>query len=119
MNKSELKTGMRVRTRSGDLWLVLKDCDTACYGHQDICFVKKGDFLTGDGYNQDLLRNEFNEYDIIEVCNSLSGGIDSLTLELSLCKPVWERSSSVPQTLADIEKEFSSLLIFLNVCFNY
>ena len=35
MNLKDLKTGWRVQTRNGDTYVVLRDCETVEYGHQD------------------------------------------------------------------------------------
>jgi myo-inositol-hexaphosphate 3-phosphohydrolase len=69
--KSDLKTGMRVRFRYGDVYAVLKDCDTSEYGHQDILFAnpKGNGFMVGSSYGNNLLMYERSEkeYDIVEV----------------------------------------------------
>ena len=71
MKKSELKTGMWVEMRNGELYMVVKDVDTRMYGNQDIFFAGKSGFMTGDGYdelmmNDRTLRNSEN-YDIVKV----------------------------------------------------
>lgn len=68
MNKSELKTGMRVETREGETYLVIKDIDSRRYGHQDVAFVN-GSFLEGTSFNEDLTHKRDNDYDIVKVFN--------------------------------------------------
>lgn len=60
--KDMLKTGMRVETRNGNLYIVMKD-------------LAEGRFIgetTGDSiywYNQDLTNSQFSKFDIIKVYN--------------------------------------------------
>lgn len=64
-----LKTGMRVETREGELYLVLKDCDTM-YGDGHIVFANfdQNGFLCEEDYNNDLLEQSgMEEYDIVKV----------------------------------------------------
>jgi hypothetical protein len=67
MKKSDLKTGMRVKTRSGKIYLVIKDIDSMLYGHQDIAFINSNSFSCGGNYMEDLKYNSDSSYDIVEV----------------------------------------------------
>ena len=63
------KTGMRVETREGELYLVLKDCDTM-YGDGHIVFANfdQNGFLCEEDYDDDLLEQSgMEEYDIVKV----------------------------------------------------
>lgn len=64
-----LKTGMRVETREGELYLVLKDCDTM-YNDGHIVFANfdQNGFLCEEDYDNDLLEQSgMEEYDIVKV----------------------------------------------------
>jgi len=67
MKKSDLKTGMRVKTRNGNIYLVVKDVDATLYGHQDVALVNNNGFILLDDYNEDLTDNCNSNYDIVEV----------------------------------------------------
>ena len=67
MKKSDLKTGMRVKTRNGNIYLVVKDVDATLYGHQDVALVNNNSFILLDDYNEDLTDNSNSNYDIVEV----------------------------------------------------
>lgn len=65
MTKSELNTGMHVRLKNGKMYLAIKDCYTLHHNHQNICFIRDGDFLVGEHYSEDLKNiiidnDEFN-----------------------------------------------------------
>lgn len=89
MKKSELKTGMIVKIALGVYYVVLKDCDTEYYGHQDILFLRRGGFfLTGDNFSEDLVSS-------VEMCTitavykcPLS---DVLDMDLNNCELIWNR----------------------------
>jgi hypothetical protein len=95
MNKSDLKTGMRVETREGYVYLVLKDVETKNYGHQNIVFVNDS-FILGDDYNENLIKNKStgfsSNYDIMKVYEIETGSsFNSNVLNLNERILVWER----------------------------
>jgi len=98
MKKSDLKTGQRVRTRDGKLWLVLKDCDTEHYGNQDLFFAslsKKG-FLIGDNFSDDLINENYTEFDIVAVYNEeeFIKGCAWNIFDSNFLHLIWEREES-------------------------
>lgn len=92
MTKQDLKTGMWVELRNGDRYLVIKDCDTTYYGHQDIVFIKERSFTIGDGYTNDLIRIDDNRgYDIVRVLASEEMDVCACTYTGEDLKVIWER----------------------------
>jgi len=91
MKKSDLKTGMRVEIRNGNIFLVVKDIDTSNYGHQDIAFVNNEGFVCGDSYD-DNLNSSYSS--IIEVYQVNSNGLDLLNnnfMNLDKKYSIWKR----------------------------
>lgn len=98
MKKENLKTGMRVETRNGDIYLVLKDIDTHFYGHQDIGFACDGDFLEGTKFNNDLTYDGNRDYDIVKVYqinSSPKSFLNTVTLNLDKRFLIWEREEEL------------------------
>jgi hypothetical protein len=57
--KDMLKTGMRVECKDGDVFIVLKDVETSCYGNQEIFFAGTNHYLPGTHFSEDLKKIEF------------------------------------------------------------
>jgi hypothetical protein len=55
MKKSDLKTGMMVEYNNGNRAIVIQNVDTKKYGYQNLFFAEDGCFMTGEGYNEDLI----------------------------------------------------------------
>ncbi len=92
MKKSDLKTGMRVRNRINEIYLVLKDVETKTYGHQDIVFVRNYEFLIGSKYREDLTATIDSDYDIIEVYEvEYNIAFNSNVLDLEERYSIWKR----------------------------
>ena len=92
--KDMLKTGMKVLTREGDLYMVVKDCDTF-NGHEDYLFINlntKG-FLVGSCYKENLEDSEGErEFDIMEVYNTNQYGFfDRRVLDPDAKYSIWKR----------------------------
>jgi len=102
MKKSDLITGMRVKTKNGYTYIVVRDYDTANYGHQDILFAGIKGFMTGDSYDDDLLCEGLNGYhDIAEIYTKPA---DSNFLDIeSRGTLLWKRPEPREMTLAEIE----------------
>lgn len=108
MKKSDLKTGMRVKTRSGKIYLVIKDVDTMFYGHQDIAFINNNSFSCGSDYTEDLKDNSNSNYDIVEVFQINHDEKSLLTdtfLDLDKRFSIWKR-----QEFTDRQKEIFKAL---------
>lgn len=68
MEKSDLKTGMRVKTRDGCVYLVI--CDVLIHGEKDILFVDKNSgWISGREYKDNLIcdDNVDRSFDIVEI----------------------------------------------------
>ena len=92
MKKSDLKTGMRVRNRINEIYLVLKDVETKTYGHQDIVFIRNYGFLIGSKYREDLTATTDSDYDIIEVYEvEYNTAFNSNVLDLEERCSIWKR----------------------------
>ena len=93
MTKSDLKTGMKVKLRNNTVYLIVKDCDTPHNGHQDFCLIRKGGYMIGSDYNEDLTIED-SGFDIMKIYNRF-GTINSDTFNLNVEKYdlIWERSN--------------------------
>ena len=113
MKKTDLRTGMRVKTRSGKIFLVIKDIETMGYGHQDVAFVNNG-FLNGTEYSDDLIHENFRDFDIVEVFNSCKEGAYLIgeLLKLEEKYSIWKR-----QEFSNEQKEIFKALKMLG--YNY
>ena len=103
MQKSDLRTGMRVETVNGNRYLVLKNIETPRCGVQPFVFARKGGFQIADEYNEDLSDIHDSEYSISKVYDCPHLG-DLLSLECS-GELLWEQTEVKEMTLADIEKK--------------
>lgn len=104
MTLKDLKTGWRVRTRNGDMYVVLKDCETRNYGHQDVMFINlnTNDFIVGSVFDSNSLVHSDFEYDIMEVYETVVNGL--VFDKARLGKLVWERTEEPKDmTLSEIE----------------
>jgi len=98
--KDDLRTGDKVITRTGRVWLVIKDCNTRIYGRQSFIIIdlmNDSNFMTSGKYNVELIccsDNELDkEFDIMKVYRdgdecmsgySIKNNIDSYDL-------IWSR----------------------------
>lgn len=98
MTKSDLKTGMRVGTREGEIFLVIKDIDNK-YGNQErVAFVNEWGFIIGDSYNDSLKYKDGNKlYDIVRVYSIDDGDnpLRKVTLNLEKRHLIWEREKEM------------------------
>ena len=108
MNKSDLETGMRVKTREGNIYLVVKDIKSEIYGRQDVAFVSEYGFMEGSGYNEDLKNNNDRDLDIIEVRsifeNDSETFLTSSILMLNRGYSIWKREERKKMTISQIEE---------------
>lgn len=101
MKLSDLKTGMWVKTRNGDKYLVLRNHVSIVDG----IFVDKSGFLKYGCYNDDMTYPKYSGYDITEVFKQDLG---KYTLNGNSLISVWKRRE-LPK-LASFEKEFLMVL---------
>lgn len=106
MTKADLKTGMRVTHRNGNMSIVVLNasCDSESKGIDKVIQVK-GKWVDGLNYYDDKsLDNEiYKDLDIVKVEIPLRY-VDYFK-ENGEYKTIWERKEPKPMTLAEIEKE--------------
>ena len=83
--KEELKTGDKVVFRNGDVYLVIKDCNTMHYGGQlfvIVCLKGEGGFMTCESYEDNLIMSdrEYKRYDIMKIYRDGDAFISGYTL---------------------------------------
>lgn len=101
MKLSDLKTGMWVKTRNGEKYLVLRNH----FSIDDGMFIDKSGFLKYGCYNDDMSYPKYSGYDIIEV---FKPDLGKYTLNGDCLIPIWERRE-LPK-LTSFEKEFFKAL---------
>lgn len=86
--KDELRTGDKVITRSGRIWLVVKDCNTRIYGRQSFIIIdlmNECNFMTSSKYNVELICRSDNEldkkFDIMKVYRDGDEGMSGLSIQ--------------------------------------
>lgn len=109
MKKSELKTGMRVRTRNGQIYLVIKDVQHVD-GHEELAFINKQGFTRGSNYNDELINifGHSNNFDVMEVYTineKLNSLLNAYTFDLNKRFLIWKR-----QEYTDMQKEIFKAL---------
>lgn len=108
MRKSDLKTGMRVENRRGDIYMVLTDVYSEHYGNQKIAFVNYDMFSCGDNYKEDLTSalSGNSDIDIVKVYNICKDPTLLRTGMLNLNERhlIWERPKK-KMTIAELESE--------------
>lgn len=99
MKLSDLKTGMWVKFRNGDMYLFLKEYETKIYGVG--AFVSNIGFMALKGYN-DNMKHENHDYDIVEVFIHDS---DYYILNKDDLLSIWKRAE-IPQLALEVLKSF-------------
>lgn len=102
MKKQDLKTGMRVRIRSGKTYLVVKQVETDRYGFQEIGFVRDGGFLVGTDYNDDLTVEGDSSCDIVEIFTinkSPQALLNNVMLDLTKLHSIWKRTNLIDKQI--------------------
>ena len=88
--KSDLKTGMQVRTNAGRLYMVLENIDTKVYGKQQFILANfEGGFLCGSDYDDELKHADHSKYDIAKVYDVPV--TSSILKPLRCAAPIWKR----------------------------
>lgn len=112
MKKSDLKTGMRVKFRNGDIYLVIKDIQHID-GHQELAFVNENGFMLGSSYNDelnDMSCDYSNDYDVMEVYQINDSPISLLQsniLNLDERHLIWKR----PEYTEEQKETFKALKV--------
>lgn len=112
MNIKDLKTGMRIITRNGDEYIVLKNVKTPYGRVEDMYVLKDGGWMSSSSYNEDLtIKGKTNSnYDIMEVYAQNQGKyIDGSVISTNNVKNmdlIWKRENIKKEmTISEIEKE--------------
>lgn len=107
MRKSELKSGMWVKTRNGGEYMTLRNVKTANYGNQEFCLVGDKGFLCSTGYKDNLKQKDKDDwgYDIMSVHGS--GEVNSLTFTFQEGKVIWKREERTELTISEIEDKLN------------
>ena len=104
MTLKDLKTGWRVQTRNGNMYVVLKDCETMNYGHQDVMFINlntKG-FQIGSNYDKNLHCIDGSDFDIMQIYETIVNG--DMFNKHYMGGLVWKRTDEPKDmTLSEIE----------------
>ena len=88
--KSDLKTGMQVRTNAGRLYMALENIDTKVYGKQQFILANfEGGFLCGSDYDDELKHVDRSKCDIAEVYGVPA--TRSILEPLRYAAPIWKR----------------------------
>lgn len=97
MKKSELKSGMVVRFREGDMYLVVE------VNGEYVCVGKDG-WNRLKYYKEDLRNDLFESLDIVEVYDPQPSYFGSMISSANR-KPIWKREPKKKMTVSQIEKE--------------
>lgn len=110
MTKKDLKTGMTVRLRNGNLYKILKDVTTLTHGYQEIILISQTcGFVAGANYLLNLIFNKgkMSEFDIMEIFDILSIG-NILAFDTS--RLLWKREEPKKMTVAEAQVLLNTLL---------
>lgn len=88
MKLSDLKTGMWVRTRNGNMYLFLKDYKTQCYGIGT--FVSNTGFMSLRDYDDNMKCEKNHSYDIVEVFRPDG---DAFILDKNCAISIWKEKT--------------------------
>lgn len=107
-----LITGCTVELRNKERYMVVRDCNTKKYGHQDFCLIKENGFLMGSNYNEDLYVYDIehpdpcHEFDIMKIYANTNINGNTYSMEVSEVELAWERYERV------VDKLFASDLFW-------
>lgn len=116
MKKSDLKTGMRVKVRIGQIYLVIRDIQHVD-GHQELAFISNCGFIKGSNYDDGLINtisfsSSFDVMEVYTINENPNNLLTSCTLDLDKRFSIWKR-----QEYTDRQEEIFKALKVLG--FNY
>lgn len=118
--RNNLKTGHVVRTRSNDLFFIVKDCDTELYDHQEFCLVNSKRILHKVNFNHELnaypVGSSSNPDDIVAVYGNGKIRTDAFSLNVKNMPIVWERKLKEVQledVIQNIQDEYGDEIILV------
>lgn len=105
MTKSELKNGMGVVHRNGDIGFVIRDCHTNHHNTKDFIVYPSGGFNRLNEYDNNLNECEYHdsEWDIVKVLQ-FNTTTDMLNVNVERATVLWERKEKKSLTLEEVEK---------------
>lgn len=116
--RNNLKTGHVVRTRSNDLFFVIKDCDTELYDHQEFCLINSKRVLYKVNFDFELnaypLGLSSNPNDIMVVYGNGKLHTDAFSLNVKNIPIIWERKSEkvyLEEVIGDIQEKYGDEII--------
>lgn len=104
MKLSDLKTGMWVKLRDNNVYLVLKDYETCRYG-KGMFINKINGFFSFSEYRDDLKHDNHEDYDIVQV---LIPSGDAFVLDVNRLVPIWTRKEK-PELPPELKSFFEML----------
>lgn len=114
MTLDDLETGMRLITRDGSQFIVLKDVNSPCYKNVNMFIGIDGETYEEDrDYTQDLLCEDDTELDIVKIYAQNKGDFicgNVLTCPVEEMDLIWERKENRP-ILTDKEKKYLAEVI--------
>ena len=99
MNKSDLKTGMLVETRDGEIMRVLKNTSAG-----DVMVALYGSWTDLNSFGDDFKHKQVSSVDIMKVFSTIYANMLS-SYTTSDYKLLWERKENIEMTVAEIEKK--------------
>lgn len=108
--KSDLKSGMAIKLRSGLVGIVMNE--------KYYCLADNGGYDELEYYDEDLTNSKFPDSDIVAV-GAYATGLDKKHIEKALENPIWERKSDTVDTSKPAEPNCIGLQRFLKYVKTY
>lgn len=98
MKKEDLKTGMRVEDRNGEIKIV-----SVGISSDDAFINSRGIYIYMSSYSSDLINYNYNEFTIVKVYDAPEGR--KVFNDLYKGELLWQRDETKELTMAELEKE--------------
>lgn len=95
MKKSDLRSGMVVKTKEGMKYLLIE-------AREELILVGKEEWTTLRHYRDDLLHDIYNDLDIVEIYATNHGTFNDM---IEFGRLIWKRENKKKMTVSQIEKE--------------
>ena len=104
LTKKDLKSGMWVKLRNGDRYMVIKDCETVSHGNQLFCLIRNNGYMVSDKYTDFLTcrDSEYNEFDICAVYSTNGDIVNAKTYVGADTIVIWTRNDRQEKIRAKI-----------------
>ena len=107
--KKDLKSGMWVKTRNGNTYIIIENMTTQLYGTQNFCLIGDGSFVISDSINDDLTHISKKEFDIIGLYGNILGFGDKLTFSFDKQTLIWERETEEDKQIKEMQNRLSEM----------